>query len=159
MAVRHRVERAIDGVAGLAAWLVLPIALLLFLQWPLRDGIRAWSREANDLAQWLFALYVGFAVTHATRRGAHPAIDGLNRHLPPIARDWIARLGQAVCVLPWAGFVLIVGAPAIWQSVRQMEAFPDTFNPGYFLLKLGVWTLAVPMFAQGVLDLTRPRDR
>jgi len=47
---------------------LLPVVLLLFLQWPLRDLVRAWSRDANDLAQWLFALYVAMAFTAAMRR-------------------------------------------------------------------------------------------
>ncbi len=32
-----------------ASLLVLPVSLLLFLQWPLRDLVHAGSREANDL--------------------------------------------------------------------------------------------------------------
>ncbi len=46
---------------------MLPVALILFLQWPLRDFVRAYSREANDLGQWIFALYVSLALTFATR--------------------------------------------------------------------------------------------
>jgi TRAP-type C4-dicarboxylate transport system permease small subunit len=64
MALLDRILRAITA-AGLV--LVLPISLLLFLQWPLRDLLQAYSREANDLAQWLFALYVSVAITYATR--------------------------------------------------------------------------------------------
>jgi len=35
--------------------LALPLALLLFLQWPLRDLVHKFSREANDLGQVAFA--------------------------------------------------------------------------------------------------------
>ena len=31
--------------------LVLPVSLLLFLQWPLRDLVQAYSIESNDLAE------------------------------------------------------------------------------------------------------------
>jgi hypothetical protein len=41
----------------------------------------------------------------------------------------------------------------VWQSVSQLEAFPDSFNPGYFVIKLALWLLAAAMFVQGVLDL------
>jgi len=40
----------LDRVTRAAAWLVLPLALLLFAQWPLRDLVGAWSRQANDIA-------------------------------------------------------------------------------------------------------------
>ncbi len=47
--------RALDRIIGGITWaggiLVLPLALLLFLQWPLRDVVQQYSREANDLAQ------------------------------------------------------------------------------------------------------------
>src|SRR5712692_3019321 len=104
-------DRAVGAVIAAARWLVLPVSLLLFLQWPLRDLLHAWSREANDLAQWLFALYVSVALTDATRAGA------------------------ALCLLPWSLFVLVAGAPTLWRSVRGLEQFPETYNPGYFIIK------------------------
>lgn len=41
--------------------------MLLFAQWPPHELVQAWSREANDLAQTIFALYVTVAVTAARR--------------------------------------------------------------------------------------------
>ena len=65
-------RRLLDGVIGVVLgglkWLVVPLSLLLFLQWPLRELVHGYSREANDLGQWLFALYVASSVTAATRR-------------------------------------------------------------------------------------------
>src|SRR5215217_4635917 len=61
------VDRAVGATVSLGRWLALPVVLLLFLQWPLRDAVRAWSREANDLGQCFFALFVAIAVTAATR--------------------------------------------------------------------------------------------
>jgi TRAP-type mannitol/chloroaromatic compound transport system permease large subunit len=49
-------DRTITAVSAGALILVLPVSLLLFLQWPLRDLVQAYSREANDLAQWLLAI-------------------------------------------------------------------------------------------------------
>ena len=54
MSVVLRVAAALDRIVGriiaAGAVLVLPVSLLLFLQWPLRDTLHAYSREANDLA-------------------------------------------------------------------------------------------------------------
>jgi len=41
--------------------------------------VHAGSREASELAQWLFALYVSLAMTYATRAHAHLAADALAR--------------------------------------------------------------------------------
>jgi hypothetical protein len=51
-----------------ASLLVLPLAGLLFFQWPLRECVQAYSHEANDLGQVLFALYVAVAIFAASQR-------------------------------------------------------------------------------------------
>ena len=56
-------DRTLGRLVAAASILVLPVSLLLFLQWPLREWLLAYSREANDLAQVLFALYVSVAIT------------------------------------------------------------------------------------------------
>lgn len=152
-------ERLIAALIAAARWLVLPVSLLLFLQWPLRELLHRWSVQANDLAQWLFALYVAVALTHATRSRVHLAIDGFARRLSPASRDSISRAGTLLCLLPWAVFVLLSGAPSVWRSVRQLESFAETSDPGYFLVKLSALLLALLLAAQGLLDLLRPRDR
>jgi TRAP-type mannitol/chloroaromatic compound transport system permease small subunit len=150
------VDRAVGRLIGAGRWLVLPVALILFLQWPLRDFVRAWSREANDLGQWIFALYVSLAMTFATRERGHLAVDaiahGYNAHL----RGLIARWGGLACVAPWALFMIWTIGPTVQRSVLGLEKFPDTFNPGYFLVKVAALLLAVLALVQALLDLRRP---
>ena len=143
------------GLLAGGRWLALPICLLLFVQWPLRDVVHAHSRVANDLAQWLFALYVSVALSAATRANAHLAADALARRYSPELRRGIARVAALLVLLPWAVFVLVAGTPLVWQSVRQMEAFPDTGNPGYFLIKLSVWLLAFLVGAEALRSAAR----
>jgi len=66
MGLLHRLDRLIAGVIAAAQWLALPLILLLFLQWPLRDLVQCCSRQANDLGQIIFALLVAVSVTAAT---------------------------------------------------------------------------------------------
>ena len=149
-------DRAMERVVGATSFLVLPLALLLFLQWPLRDWLQGYSREANDLAQVLFALYASVAITAATRRQAHLAADTLARRF---ARPWRRRLARAAnlfILIPWSLFVLVAAWPIALQSVRQLEGFPDTFNPGYFVIKLALLALVLLTLLQGILDALRP---
>lgn len=54
------------ALISLASVPVLAVSFLLFLQWPLRDLMHAYAREANDLAPWVFALYIiSVAATYA----------------------------------------------------------------------------------------------
>jgi len=151
-------DRAVRAIVTAAAFLVLPVSLLLFLQWPLRDVVQAYSREANDLAQILFALYVAVAITAATRADAHLAADGAAGALSARSRRLLAR-AAALCVLaPWSAFVLWSGYPSLVQSVRQLEAFPETFNPGYFLIRVALAVLALLVLIQALIDAFAPRS-
>ena len=161
MSVAGRVAAVLDGVVArivaVGAALVLPLSLLLFLQWPLRDALHAYSREANDLAQLLFALYVSIAITAATRAHAHLAADAAARRYPPALRATLARLAALLVVVPWSTFVLVAAWPSVRQSVAQLESFPETFNPGYFVLRIALLLLVALTLVQATLDAVRPR--
>lgn len=150
-------DRALGLVVRGASWLVLPLSLLLFLQWPLRDLVQAGSREANDLAQILFALYVAVALTAATRARAHLAADLAARRYSPRVRAGIARAASLLVAAPAAVFVLISGAPATWSATIGLERFPETTNAGYFAIRIAVMVLAALVLAQALLDLVRRR--
>src|SRR6185369_16589276 len=94
-------DRLVAAILSGGRWLLLPVVALLFLQWPLRDLVRGWSREANDLGQWLFALYVAMAFTAATRAHTHLAADALARHYAARTRALLARSGALLSLVPW----------------------------------------------------------
>ena len=149
-------DRLIAGLLRLAGWLVLPIVVLLFLQWPLRDIFRLYSREANDLGQWIFAIYVAASVTCATRAGTHLGTDAIARFYPVKIRQALVRVG-ATLLVPWALFVAFGSKDIVLGSIRSLEAFPDTSNPGYFLVKTALWILAGLMLVQAAVDIAQPR--
>ena len=151
-------DRALGCSLAVAKWLVLPVVFLLFLQWPLRDLIQAYSREANDLGQCIFALFMAAAVTAATRERFHLAADTFAQRYVPARRALIARLGALAGLAPWALFVLYASRQGVWMSLSQLESFPDTYNPGYFLVKLALWVLAGLLFLQAIVDVVRPRS-
>jgi len=150
-------DRALGFALGLLKWLIVPVVVLLFLQWPLRDLVQAYSREANDLGQWIFALFIAGAVTAATRARIHLAADTFAQRYSPRVRDWISRLGALLGLAPWALFILYASRQTVWMSVRQLESFPDTYDPGYFLIKLALWLLAGLLFLQAIVDVFGPR--
>ena len=147
----------IGYVVAASKWLALPLVVLLFLQWPLRDIFRTFSREANDLGQIVFAFLVAVSVTAATRAQTHLAADLLARRYSARVRQRLARLGSALGLLPWAIFVMIAGKSTVMSGLRDLEAFQDSGNPGYFLIKLALWVMAVLILAQSLLDIFRPR--
>lgn len=124
--------------------LVIPLALLLFAQWPLREWVQAWSREANDVAQIVFAVYVAVAITAASRAKTHLAAVGMTfgaAHARPTSA-WRTGLLLA-CVGPWALFILWAARAQIVISVKGLEQFGETQTPGFFVIKLALGLLLV----------------
>jgi TRAP-type mannitol/chloroaromatic compound transport system permease small subunit len=146
-------DRLIGAVVAAAKWLALPLVVLLFLQWPLRDLVRHYSREANDLGQVAFALFVAVSVTAATRAHTHLAADLLARRYSARTRRCLARIGAAVGLLPWAVFILFVSRTTVISSVQHLESFQDSGNPGYFVIKVALWLMAIVVIAQALVDL------
>ena len=149
-------DRLIGHVVAAARWLALPLIVLLFLQWPLRDLFRGYSREANDLGQVVFALFVAVSVTAATRAGTHLAVDLLAQRYSTRTRRRLNQIGSAVGLLPWALFVLVAGKITIVSSVHDLELFQDSGNPGYFLVKVALWVMAALILGQSLVDIFRP---
>lgn len=153
-------DRVIGRLCVLASWLSIPIVFALALQWPLREWIGRFSREVNDAGQCLFALYVAVAVTAASRAGAHlaahsPFTDGT------VSSTWPRRALMLFGVAPWCAWVLWHGAPLTLRSLLSLERFPDTFNAGYFVVKLAMWLLALLMLLHALAvaagDVRRPQ--
>lgn len=149
-------DRVLGQIVAAAQWLALPLILLLFLQWPLRDIVRAYSTQANDLGQIFFALFVAVSISAATRAGTHLASDTLAQFYRPRTRDWIKRLGGGLALLPWAFFVLIASKNVVVPSVLQLESFAETDNPGYFIIKSCLWIMSAIIIGQALVDLFRP---
>src|SRR5476649_1493996 len=94
--IAGRVDRIIAVCIVAAQWLALPLIVLLFLQWPLRDLVRCCSREANDLGQVIFALYVSLSISAATRAGTHLAADTLAQRYSVRARQRLRQFGASL---------------------------------------------------------------
>ena len=43
-------------------------------------------------------------------------------------------------------------------SVRSLEFFQDSGNPGYFLIKIALVLMALIVILQALLDIIRPRE-
>jgi TRAP-type mannitol/chloroaromatic compound transport system permease small subunit len=157
--VLRRCDRGIAAIIAAAKWLVLPVALLLLLQWPLREVVQRFSREANDLGQLFFATYVAVALTCASRHGAHLATDVVSHRYSARVRQALIRAALAFALVPWSLFVLVTSATTTWRSVVALESFPETYNPGYFVIRIAVWLLAALALLQALVAIAAPPPR
>jgi TRAP-type mannitol/chloroaromatic compound transport system permease small subunit len=153
MEMIRRLDRLVGMSVAAGQWLALPLIALLFLQWPLRDIVRGYSREANDLGQVIFAIYVAISVTAATRAGTHLCADALARRYSLRLRAVLRVIGILLGLVPWALFVVFASKGLVLSSFTSLEGFPDTNNPGYFILKSALWIMSILVLAQAVVDI------
>ncbi|MEO7106909.1 MAG: C4-dicarboxylate ABC transporter substrate-binding protein [Rhodoferax sp.] len=136
--------------------LVVPLALLLFAQWPLRDWVQAHSSVANDVAQIVFAVYAAVAITAASRSKSHLALAMHKHSATTVVASW-RTWALLVCVAPWATFLLWTAWPQMWESIKAQEIFSEGLTPGYFVVRIALVLLAllvlVDAVAQAVGDL------
>ena len=134
--------------------LVVPLAIALFAQWPLRDSVQAYSRQTNDAAQALFALYVAVAITAASHADAHIAAVHPS-HLPSVDAPRWKRYAVLLCIAPWAVLIMWTSSAQVWESVVHLERFSETGNPGLFVVKVAGWLMALLAFAYSVFNVVR----
>ena len=148
-------DRLLAALVSAGRWLVVPVVVLLFAQWPLREVAKAGSREANDLGQWLFALLVSLSFVAATRAGIHLTPGGIAGSYSERVRLRLELCLQVAVLAPWAALVIVAAWPTMRASLFALERFPETGNPGYFVVKLAAVLLAGTVLLQAVVAASR----
>jgi TRAP-type mannitol/chloroaromatic compound transport system permease small subunit len=147
---------AIVDVAGrCASWLCLPVILLLFLQLPLRDIVHGGNNTDNDFGQIIFANFFMVGIPFAMRHDAHVRVDILHQHFSKRAQAIIELAGTMLFTLPWLALLAWYSLPIVLNSLSQTEKFAETFTPGYFILKLGLFFFVVLVALQAIANIIR----
>jgi TRAP-type C4-dicarboxylate transport system permease small subunit len=146
---RPSISTVMRWVTLSAGILLIPLSLLLFVQWPLRDWLQAYSRQANDGGQILFALYAAVAVTAASLSKNHLAIRKPETGAGQERGSW-RNWALLVCVAPWAVFLMWTAVPQMLRSMAQLESFSEALTPGYFILRMALVLLALLVLVEAV---------
>ncbi|MCW5747204.1 MAG: TRAP transporter small permease subunit [Alphaproteobacteria bacterium] len=146
----------LNNAAGVcAAWLIVPVIALLFLQIPLREVVGKGNLLANDMGQLLHATVFIVGVAYTLRWNGHVRVDLFYSRLRLRTRAWITLLGAAAFMLPWLWLVGRWSVPITLQSWGQLELFPETGNPGYFHFKTLLFVYVVLVGLQALAMMAR----
>ena len=127
-------SKLVDHVGRWAAWLCLPVVVLLFLQLPLREIVHAGNNTDNDFGQMIFASFFMLGIPFAMRHDAHVRVDIFYQRLTARRRAAIdlagtalfttavARIGRLVFAADRAEFVVRDG------EIRG-DLYPGLFHP------------------------------
>jgi TRAP-type mannitol/chloroaromatic compound transport system permease small subunit len=149
------VEALIDRIGRVMAWLVLAVVFLLFVQNPLREFVGRGQFFANDMGQLSHAAVFMIGVAYAWRWDRQVRMDLFYRNMGPRAKAVVNLLGTVFLLLPWLAFVTWDAVPAVIESVRNLEGFPETGSPGFFVMKSLLLAFAATMGLQAAAVIAR----
>jgi len=143
----------VDRAGRWAAWLCLPVVLLLFVQLPLREIVHSGYNAANDYGQIVFAWFFMLGIPFAMRHDAHVRVDIFYQRFSAKRRAAINLLGTVLFVLPWLGLLYWYSIPIVMNSLRETEKFAETYTPGYFILKFQLFLFVALVGIQALANI------
>ncbi len=154
-ALARVIDAATDAIGRRAAWLTLIVVAALFLQVPLREFVHFGYVTSNDLGQILHAAVIMIGVPYAMRWDAHVRADVFHQRMTRRRRAFVDLFGTLFFILPWLAVVGWFSIPIVVNSLRQLEAFPDTWTPGYFLIKTLLFVFILLVGLQALATIAR----
>lgn len=135
-------------------FLALPIVLLvvfLWAQWPMRVFASGNPRLINDMGQIAFAYFWVMAFAIACLSQSHLQISNNAAPTKKGRRAWTGF----VLSLPWAIFLVYSAWPLLINSWHENEKFPDSYSPGFYLIKLALILLPVGWTLSNILSINK----
>src|ERR1700681_1204669 len=117
----NAIEAVVDRVGRAAAWLVLAVVFLLFVQNPLREYVGRGQFFANDMGQLAHAAVFMIGVAYAWRWDRQVRMDLFYRRMTARQRAIVNLLGTIFLLLPWLFLVAQDAVPTVIASVRHLE--------------------------------------
>jgi len=150
-----RIERLVDRIGRTAAWLVLAVVFLLFVQNPIRQYIGRGQFLANDMGQLCHAAVFMLGAAYAWRWDRQVRVDLVYGRMTPRGRAWVNLIGTVLLLLPWLALVAWDAVPTAIQSVKLAEGFPESGSPGFFVMKSIVVLFVATMALQAAAVIAR----
>ena len=152
-------EAAVDRTCRAAAWLVLAVVFLLFVQNPLREYVGRGQFFANDMGQLCHAAVFMIGVAYAWRWDRQVRVDLFYRNMTERTRAWVNLLGTAFLLLPWLALVAWNEVPDAVQSAKLLESFPETGSPGFFVMNIVILAFVLLVALQAAAVMARSVSR
>ncbi len=149
------VEAVIDLAGRTVSWLVLAVVVLVWVQNPLRELRLGGDILANDMGQLAHAAVFMIGAGYAWRWQSLVRVDILFQRVGPRTQAMVNLVGVFLLLLPWLAMVAWVSLPLALAALRIRETFPDTGNPGHFLMKVLLLAFVALVGLQGAAVVAR----
>jgi TRAP-type mannitol/chloroaromatic compound transport system permease small subunit len=134
--IARALDRLIEFASAIFAWFVPLVVAALFLQWPVRQLIGRGHLGLNDAGQVLHATVFLVGVAYAIAVHGHVRLEVFHARFSERGAAWVTLAGHACFVLPWLAILAWYGYDYVRLSLAVWEGFPETWNPGYWTMRI-----------------------
>ncbi|KXX63958.1 TRAP transporter small permease subunit [Marichromatium gracile] len=151
LALADGVERTIQRIGELVAWLALAMVLVTFTVVVLRYVFDLGWIALQESVTYLHGLMFMLAIAYTFGANGHVRVDILYQRWSRRTRAWIDLGGTLLLLLPVCGFILWLGWDYVAESWRVREASREAGGlPGVYLLKTLILVMPALLLAQGL---------
>lgn len=148
-----RVVTAINEWIGrYAAYLIIPIFLMLMAEVFLRYFVGMPMIWTNELSQMLFGASAVLSGGYLIAHGSHASVDILLTRIGPRTRAAI-DIFTSILFFLFAGALLYYGSSLAFESAARLEHSQSAWNPPIWPVKLCIPIGALLLLLQGIVKL------
>ena len=123
--IADAIDRFIDWIGLIAAWLGLALVLLIATEVILRYTMSVGSVWAQELEWHLLAITALWGLSYAQKEDAHVQVDILYQYYSPRTKAWIEFLAALFIMTPVSFFIAWLGWGFMMHSYNMAEISPD----------------------------------
>lgn len=120
-------EAVVDRVGRLAAWVLLLLIFLVFVNVILRYLFRIGAVWSQELELYLLPVVATLGIAYTLRDNQHVRVDIISQRFSPTTQLWLEFLVAVFIIIPVSVLIIYYAYPFIMQSYVRLEGSP---NPG-----------------------------
>lgn len=151
-----RLARAITSlnrwIGRAAAWLVVPMFLMLILDVAMRYLVGRPTVWTSELTQLVFGFYAVIGGGYLLAERAHVNVDILYGRLPA-KRKALIDVATSFLFFLFLGVLIWQGSSLAWDSIERLETSQSIWNPPVWPVKAAIPLAGVLLLLQGLVRL------
>lgn len=120
-------DAVVEGVGKFAAWVLLLLVFVVFINVVLRYSFRIGAVWAQELELYLLPVVATLGIAYTLRRNEHVRVDILSQTFSETGQLWLEFLTAVLVIVPVAILINYYAFPFVLQAYASMEGSP---NPG-----------------------------
>jgi len=145
-----------QAIARAVRWLALVMVLITVGVVILRYAFNTGTIVMQESVMYLHAILFMLGIPYGLGQNAHVRVDVFFSKLQRRRQRWIDIAGHVLFLVPVSSFIFLTSLPYVASAWRVLEGSAEVGGiPGIFLLKTLIPVMAVLLFLQGLVEITK----